>query len=144
MRARSESWNRIGVGLAGLMVVLFSILMMRKMAAPDRSLEAQVRQGLGCRNNDEVVVLQVTNAGLVEWHDPRKGDRVWTESLQDSVLRIHAMADQGRVPVVGILASEDTPMVVVRPLLEAAHARGLARGILAMDETGDLRSAPGW
>ena len=118
----------MGLGLGSLLLITVWTLI-----PPTRSIQGEIAQELGCRPQGTMIILEILRDGSVRWPN---GDVC---TIQMSALRIASLRPEMADAILAIRANDDTLMLLLKPLLDAAQNRGLQRVVFTSTDQGPVR-----
>lgn len=117
---------------ASLLCLFLSVMLLRFLGGLPATEESQVYSALGCRASDTVLILRVSPDGMV------RGPGDMLRTVEETTLLLPSWIRHEESPVIAIMATEDTPMSVVHPLLAVAEDLGHRRAIFAVNQGSTL------
>lgn len=131
--ARFKGDKRLGLALASLITIMGAACVFYGLLAPNPTVESQVANALGCRNNSTILILKLNDHGEVLWPDGS------TATVANSQLLMFSWHERHRheEPIVALLADADTPMSLAHPLLATMQELGLQRAIFATSQNSE-------
>jgi hypothetical protein len=117
-------WVRLGLYALVSIAAVWSIVQL--LAAPP-SIEGQVSEALGCRQNYPVLVLRLELDGTFRWPD---GD---LRTVQETLAQIPPWCVKNEDGVIAILAPRTAKLSHAVPVLKAVNDLGHHRIVLATD-----------
>jgi biopolymer transport protein ExbD len=117
-------WVRLGLYALVSIAAVWSIVQL--LAAPP-SVEYQISEALGCRQNYPVLILRLQPDGSFRWPE---GDVL---SVKETLAMIPAWCDANEDGVIAVLAPHDAKLSHAVPVLNTAKESGHSRVVLATD-----------
>jgi biopolymer transport protein ExbD len=103
------------------------------MTLSSKSVEREITSALGCRNTDDVLIVEIQRDYSVLWPN---GD---TCTIEEAVHQLPTRLATHHEPVLAVKADKDILLSTLHPLLDAAKELGMQKVIIAATGQGPAR-----